>query len=105
MHSVARSVAKKLRLDRIAMAASLPHCAAAARLALPATRSELAELRRGLRDGAAVAAAIPEDDSQNVSFRQVCEVSEVTRPPWVDPVFKWPSSPELRVMAVDFEPN
>lgn len=44
MHSVARSVAKKLALGRVAMATSLPQCAAAARLALPATRAELAEV-------------------------------------------------------------
>ena len=54
------------------MAASLPQCAAAARLALPATRAELAELRRGLQDGARVASGIPADDSQNASFREVC---------------------------------
>ena len=47
MHSVARSVARKLALGRVAMAASLPQCAAAARLALPATRAELAEVCTG----------------------------------------------------------
>ena len=70
LHFVAREMARKRPDGRVAMAASLPLCAAAARLALPATRAELAELRQGLRDGAAVAAAVPKDDIENASFRQ-----------------------------------
>ena len=75
LHFVARELARKRPDGRVAMAASLPHCAAAARLALPATRQELTELRQGLRDGAAVAAAILEDDTDNACFREVQQPS------------------------------
>ena len=71
LHFVAREVAKNAAGGSVACKASLPNCAAAVRLALPATRAELADLDRSLRDSVAVADAIPATETQSAAFRQV----------------------------------
>ena len=67
---MAREVAKNAAGGSVAFKASLPNCAAAVRLALPATRAELADLDRSLWDSVAVADRIPATETQSVAFRQ-----------------------------------
>lgn len=71
LHFVAREVAKNAAGGGVALKASLPNCTAAVRLALPATRAELADLGRSLRDSATVADTIPATETESAAFRQV----------------------------------
>ena len=71
LHFVAREVAKNAVGGGVALKASLPQCAAAVRLALPATRAELVDLARGLRDSATIASTIPDTEIESAGFRQV----------------------------------
>ena len=71
LHFVAREVAKNATGGGVALKAALPQCSAAVRLALPATRAELADLARGLRDSATIAETIPIEETESAAFRQV----------------------------------
>lgn len=71
LHFVAREVAKNSSGGGVALKAALPQCSAAVRLALPATRAELADLARGLRDSATIVDTIPDDETESTGFRQV----------------------------------